>query len=116
MKLTHKFVKTIPGLIEDGVLYISIEYATAIHKCCCGCGKEVVTPFSPTDWELIFNGKTVSLSPSIGNWGLDCQSHYWITDNEVKWAPKWSKKRVERYKMFRSRKESKNPIKVSTRT
>lgn len=95
MKLKHKFVTTIPEVIEDGVLYISIKYSTAIHKCCCGCGSEVVTPLSPTGWQLIFNGETVSLSPSIGNWSLPCQSHYWITDNEVKWAPKWSKERIE---------------------
>ncbi len=95
MKLKHKFVKSIPDSLKDGILYISIEYATAIHKCCCGCGSEVVTPFSPTDWELIFNGKTVSLSPSIGNWSLPCQSHYWITNNEVKWAPKWSKGKIK---------------------
>ena len=95
MKLVHKFVKNIPDSLEDGVLYISIEYATAIHKCCCGCGCEVVTPFSPTDWELIFNGKTVSLSPSIGNWGLACKSHYWITNNKIVWAPKWSKEKIK---------------------
>lgn len=95
MKLTHKFVKNIPEKIEDGVIYISIDYATAIHKCCCGCGSEVVTPFSPTDWRLTFDGKTITLYPSIGNWNFPCQSHYWITNNEVKWAPKWSKVEIE---------------------
>lgn len=95
MKLTHKFATNIPDSIKEGVLYISIEYGTAIHKCCCGCGGEVVTPLSPAGWQLIFNGETVSLSPSIGNWGLPCKSHYWITNNEIKWAPKWSKKRIE---------------------
>lgn len=95
MKLKHKFVKNIPDKIEDRVLYISIDFASAIHKCCCGCGREVVTPFSPTDWELIFNGETVSLYPSIGNWSLDCKSHYWITNNQIEWAPKWSKEEIE---------------------
>jgi len=96
MKLTHKFVKNIPDSIEDGVLYVSVDYATAIHKCFCGCGNEVVTPLSPTDWKLTFDGRTVSLYPSVGNWSLSCQSHYWITDGEVKWAPKWSRERIER--------------------
>ena len=82
--MQHKFVEFIPDVIEEGVLYISIEYCTAIHKCVCGCGNEVVTPLSPTDWELTFNGKTVSLDPSIGNWSFKCQSHYWIAKNSIR--------------------------------
>jgi len=93
--LSHKFVKNIPEQLKEGIIYISIEYATAIHKCCCGCGKEVVTPLSPTDWKLIFDGQTISLYPSIGNWSFDCQSHYWIENNEVIWARRWSKKQIE---------------------
>ncbi len=96
MKLSHEFVKNIPENLEDGVVYVSVDYSTAIHKCCCGCGNEVVTPLSPTDWKLIFDGETISLCPSIGNWNLACRSHYWITNNEVEWAPKWTKKQIER--------------------
>ena len=96
MKLTHKFVKSIPEVLEDNVLYVSVEYATVIHKCYCGCGNEIVTPLSPTDWKMMFDGKTITLSPSIGNWSLPCQSHYWITNNEVEWAPKWSKEKIKR--------------------
>ena len=81
--------------LENGVIYVSMEYATAIHKCYCGCGGEVVTPFSPSDWELTFDGKSISLSPSIGNWSFKCQSHYWIRNNEIEWAPKWGKKKIE---------------------
>lgn len=103
MKLSHKFVKNIPDVIEDGVLYVSVDYATAIHKCACGCGNEVVTPLSPTDWNLAFNGETVSLYPSIGNWSLSCQSHYWITEDEVEWAPKWSREKIERNKQSEQR-------------
>jgi len=44
MNITHKFVEFIPEKIEEGVLYISIQYCTAIHNCVCGCGNEVVTP------------------------------------------------------------------------
>lgn len=84
-----KFVEFIPDIIEEGTLYISIEYCTAVHKCICGCGNEVVTPLSPTDWELSFDGKTVSLTPSIGNWSFECKSHYWIRKNKVYWARKW---------------------------
>ncbi|MFZ2303760.1 MAG: DUF6527 family protein [Minisyncoccia bacterium] len=94
-KLTHKFVTNIPEDIQDGTLYISIEYATVIHKCACGCGIEVVTPLSPTDWRLTFDGETASLYPSIGNWSVPCQSHYWITNNEIAWAPRWTNKQIE---------------------
>jgi hypothetical protein len=87
--LQHKFVEFIPDVLEEGILYISIEYCTAIHKCVCGCGNEVVTPLSPTDWKVTFDGKTVSLDPSIGNWNFKCKSHYWIIKNKVKFARKW---------------------------
>lgn len=94
--LQHKFVEFIPQTIEDGVLYISIDYCTAIHKCVCGCGNEVVTPLSPTDWQLAFNGKTITLYPSIGNWSFDCKSHYWIRDNRIKVARPWMEREISR--------------------
>lgn len=94
-KLTPRFVKNIPETVDDGVIYISMEYATAIHKCCCGCGGEVVTPFSPSDWELTFDGKTVSLYPSIGNWSFPCQSHYWVVKNGIRRDYKWTKQQIE---------------------
>lgn len=93
--MQHRFVETIPDAVEDGVLYISLKYCTAIHKCVCGCGNEVVTPISPTDWKLIFDGKTVSLSPSIGNWSFNCQSHYWIKRNEIVYAREWDKEEIQ---------------------
>jgi hypothetical protein len=94
MKLSHRFVKNAPEQLEDGVVYVSVEYASVIHKCCCGCGREVVTPLSPTDWKLTFDGETISLNPSIGNWDFRCQSHYWIVRNEVRWAPKWTARQI----------------------
>lgn len=96
--MNHKFVDKIPDIIEDKVLYISMEYETVIHKCACGCGNEVVTPLSPVDWSLTFNGETISLEPSIGNWSLDCKSHYWITKNRVKWSTKLSTDEIEKVK------------------
>jgi len=87
--MQHKFVEFIPDVLEPGTLYISVIYCTAIHLCVCGCGNEVVTPLSPTDWEINFNGRTVSLSPSIGNWSFPCQSHYFIKHNKIKYARKW---------------------------
>jgi len=93
--MQHRFVEIIPEAVEDDVLYISLKYCTAIHKCVCGCGNEVVTPISPTDWKLIFDGKTVSLSPSIGNWNFNCQSHYWIKRNEIVYAREWDKEEIQ---------------------
>ena len=68
---------------------------TAIHKCVCGCGNEVITPISPTDWRLLFYGDAVSLSPSIGNWYFNCKSHYWITKNKIIHARRWSDKEIK---------------------
>jgi len=93
--LQHKFVEFIPEMLEADTLYISITYCTAIHLCVCGCGNEVVTPLSPTDWELIFNGETVSLSPSIGNWNFPCKSHYYIKRNFVRFARKWHQEEIK---------------------
>lgn len=94
-ELTFEFVENIPEDMREGVLYISTKYASAIHKCCCGCGNEVVTPLSPAEWSLNFDGETVSLNPSIGNWDFPCRSHYWILRNRVKTAPEWSQKKIE---------------------
>ena len=93
--LKHEFVEFIPDQLKDDTIYISIPYATVAHKCCCGCGTEVVTPLSPTDWTLIFDGESISLDPSIGNWSFDCRSHYWISHDRVHWAERWSKKRIK---------------------
>lgn len=94
--LAYEFIEFIPDDVKERTLYISITHCTAVHKCCCGCGREVVTPLSPTSWRLTFDGKTVSLYPSIGSWNLPCQSHYFITKNKVVWAPKWTKKQITR--------------------
>ncbi len=93
--LQHKFVEFIPEQLEDGILYVSLTYCTAIHKCVCGCNNEVVTPFSPTDWKMMFDGETISLSPSIGNWNFNCKSHYWIKKNEVIFARMWTNSEIE---------------------
>jgi hypothetical protein len=100
--IKHKFVTNIPSSIEPGMLYISIEYATAIHLCCCGCGEEVITPLTPTDWSLTFDGDTVSLWPSIGNWNFACRSHYVIERNIIIRAGPWSDERI-RYARFQDK-------------
>ena len=93
--LTHEFVEYIPDDLKDGTIYVSMAFAIVAHKCCCGCGNEVIAPLSPTDWKLIFDGESISLDPSIGNWSFPCQSHYWIERNRVNWAPRWSQERIK---------------------
>jgi Family of unknown function (DUF6527) len=92
--LRHQFVEFIPEDLSEDTLYISIRFATVSHLCCCGCRNKVVTPLHPTGWKLIFDGKTVSLSPSVGNWNFLCRSHYFIENNRVKWASQWSDQKI----------------------
>ena len=89
MTIQHEFVEFIPEQLEAGIIYVSIPYCTAIHKCVCGCNNEVVTPISPKGWKLTFDGETISLSPSIGSWNLRCKSHYFIRANQIVYAPEW---------------------------
>ena len=93
-KIEHEFVDFVPRELREHTLYISIEFATATHKCFCGCGSEVVTPLSPVGWQLIFDGETVSLSPSVGSWSLRCKSHYWIRRNVVQSAGEMSPEEI----------------------
>ncbi len=82
-KLTPHDLDEFPRLLEEGVLYINEECELAAHKCCCGCGEDVITPLNPSRWRLDRHGGRVSLHPSIGNWKFACRSHYWIRNNRV---------------------------------
>lgn len=95
LTLKHEFVEFIPDKLDERTVYVSIPYATVAHKCCCGCGHEVVTPLSPTDWQLTFDGESISLNPSIGNWSFPCRSHYWIRRNRVKWSYQMSRDEID---------------------
>lgn len=94
MVFQHHFVDIIPRKIDNGELWISLEHRIAVHLCACGCGLEVSTPLSPAQWTLKFDGETVSLDPSIGNWNFDCRSHYFIRHNRVHWARPYSDKEI----------------------
>ena len=101
--VTPVFVEFIPEVLEDGKLYISQTYATASHKCCCGCGMKVVTPLSATGWKLTVEREFVSLYPSIGNWGYPCQSHYWIRRNAVRWSYQMTPEEIEAGRRYDAR-------------
>jgi hypothetical protein len=96
VKIRHEFVEFIPKDREEGVLYVSIPYATAVHNCFCGCGSKVVTPISPVGWQISFDGETVSLTPSVGNWAFACRSHYVVKRNVAVWAGNASDAEVAR--------------------
>lgn len=79
------FVSLIPDNIEQGILYICLPCNVAIHLCACGCKEKVVTPIDPKGWIMTYNGETVSLYPSIGNWSYKCKSHYYIKQDKIVW-------------------------------
>jgi hypothetical protein len=85
------FTESIPANLEQGNLYVSMLYETAVHLCACGCGTKVVTPFGTHDWAITFDG-TVSLRPSVGNGQQACRSHYYVRSNRIEWLPPISRR------------------------
>lgn len=88
------FVDIIPKQLEGGKLYVCLRYRTVTHLCACGCGVEVNTPLHPTGWAISYDGVALSLSPSVGNWGENCRSHYVIEENAVRWSRSWSRAEI----------------------
>lgn len=93
--LVPVFVDEIPRDPQRGKLYISCRYHAVIHLCPCGCATKISTPLHPTAWRLSYDGVSVSLLPSIGNWSEKCQSHYWITNNRVVWSCALPRQKIE---------------------
>jgi hypothetical protein len=89
------FVEFIPETLEEGILYVSMEFRATAHRCCCGCGSPVYLPLARTKWTLTFDGEFVWMNPSVGSWSLPCRSHYWIRGNRIQWAEQWTAERVE---------------------
>ena len=102
-QITPEFVGEIPRELYPGKLYVCCRYRAVKHLCACGCGIEINTPLHPTGWILLCDGVSVSLSPSIGNWSEKCQSHYWIINNKIQWAPKFSKHQILQTRRVRER-------------
>jgi hypothetical protein len=92
--LRHEFVDEVPDELEAGVLYVSIEFRTTVHLCSCGCGNVVTLPLRPAAWRLTYDGETISISPSVGNWSFPCRSHYWIRNSRIQWAGGWTNEQV----------------------
>lgn len=83
-RLEPYYLTQFPEQLQEGILYISEEFNLTGHKCCCGCGEDVVLKLGPAKWHLTKESDgAVSLNPSVGNWKYACQSHYWIARNEI---------------------------------
>ena len=85
-----KFVDKMPidSEMEEGILYVAPHLQVAIHKCMCGCGEKVVTPLEGNGWLWEYSNimRTVSLTPSIGNFQFPCKSHYYLSRGNVLWV------------------------------
>jgi len=93
-KIELQRVHYMPKELKLGVLYVSEEFCAAAHLCACGCGSKIRTPLGPTEWALEVTGQGPTLRPSIGNWQLACQSHYWIYQGKIRWADKWTPEEI----------------------
>ena len=94
MKFELQYVHYMPTELTPRVLYVSEEFGIAIHLCACGCGSKIKTPLGPTEWSVEQTKSGPSLRPSVGNWQEACQSHYWITRGEIRWADKWTPEQI----------------------
>lgn len=90
-----KLINHLPIQLEANVLYVSEEFEIAGHLCPCGCGSKIITPLGINEWSLSVIEKKPTLKPSIGNWQLPCQSHYWIRRGEILWSNKWTDEEIE---------------------
>ena len=113
-ELRPLFVEQFPDDFESGILYVSMQHAICGHLCACGCGERVITPLSPTQWKLVYNGEAVTLYPSIGNYAFACQSHYFLTNGNIIWVGERDVEKGKRKKkgllakLFNSKKDKKN--------
>ena len=95
-----KYKDGVPETLKEGALYVSIRFKTTSHLCACGCGERVVAKLSPNDWNMLYNGRDITLNPSIGNWSFDCRSHYFIRKNKIVWASDMTDEQIDRGRVF----------------
>ena len=120
-ELRPLFVEQFPDDFESGILYVSMKYAICGHLCACGCGEKVITPLSPKQWKIAYNGEDVTLYPSIGNYAFACQSHYFLTNGNIIWVGERDVEKGKRKKkgllakLFISKKDKKNGNKTRSK-
>ena len=110
-EFTLSVVRRVPTQLEYGILYVCFECNVVAHLCACGCGEKVILPLDPDFWSIKYDGETVSLTPSIGNFQFPCKSHYWIKENRIVWAestvcttktkfPRKKKRWIDKFRSF----------------
>ena len=98
-----------------------MQYAICGHLCACGCGEKVITPLSPKQWKIAYNGEDVTLNPSIGNYAFACRSHYFLTNGTIIWVGEYDTEKGKRKKkwllakLFNSKKGKKNGNKTRSK-
>lgn len=86
-QVTYAFVDSAPATLAPGTIYISAKYRAIVHLCLCGCTEKVLLNLEPDAWRFTFDGRTISICPSVGNVGIPCRSHYIVHRSRVKWLP-----------------------------
>lgn len=113
MTIVPEFIDRVPSSIEEGIIYISTSVNTAVHLCPCGCKTEIVTPIDPTEWRFTYDGKTISLYPSVGVWGAECKSHYWIKRNQIEWSRTYTDREIQEIRSQESKDQNyHNPVQL----
>ena len=85
----------IPEPLQMGTLYVNPQGTRAHHLCACGCSQRVMTPLNEIEWKLTGSDDRPSLHPSVGNWNLDCRSHYILKEGRVCWARRFSSSEID---------------------
>jgi Family of unknown function (DUF6527) len=93
MKFSLVEVERFPDSLEPGRLYWSKEFGMSAHLCACGCGDVIYLPIGPVDYSIVVSNSGPTLRPSVGNWNV-CDAHYFITNGQVEWAPKWTPEQI----------------------
>ena len=96
VRFKQEMVDSIPEVLSAHTLYVTADQDVAAHLCACGCGREVITPLSPTDWSVSFGRGGATVLPSIGNWAFPCRSHYFIENGAIWWAGDMSDRAIAR--------------------
>ena len=89
-----EWVEDMPQSMRSGTLYISIKHRLIEHVCACGCGEEISLPLGKSEWRIAYDGDSISVFPSVGNWRLPCKSHYVIRENKTIWCTRWTEKQI----------------------
>ena len=108
MQVVHR----VPDHLCPGIIYVCFDCNLVAHLCACGCGEKVILPIDPDCWSVKYDGETVSLAPSIGNFQFPCMSHYWIKENRVIWADVYASTRQNRKKRKRKKKSWRDRLRM----